>query len=59
MESTDQLSLEQQFQQRQFSDQVRRLSPADAQDLLIELHRQMMVKDNVYQQLLKPSLTIN
>ena len=54
MNQSSQLSLEQEFNLRRFSDQVRNLSREQAQDLLIELGRQMMIKDNLYKQLLQP-----
>ena len=54
MNQSSQLSLEQEFNLRKFSDQVRNLSREQAQDLLIELNKQMMIQQNLYQQLLKP-----
>ena len=54
MNQSSQLSLEQEFKLRKFSDQVRNLSREQAQDLLIELNRQMIIQENLYQQLLKP-----
>ena len=56
MDQSSQLSFEQEFSLRRFSDQVQNLSREQAQDLLIELSRQMMIKDNLYKQLLKPYL---
>ncbi len=53
------LSLEQEFSLRQFSDQVRSLSSGEAQHLLIELNRQMMIKDNLCRHLLKPDWLFN
>jgi len=53
MKYSEQLSLEQEFNLRLFADQVRTLSPEQAQDLSIELYRQMMLKDNMYQELIK------
>jgi hypothetical protein len=53
MKYSEQLSLEQEFNLRRFADQVRTLSPEQARDLSIELYRQMMLKDNLYEELLK------
>ena len=53
MNYPEQLSLEQEFDFRMFADQVRTLSPEQAQDLSLELYRQMMLKDNLYQEILK------
>ncbi len=53
MKDSEQLSLEQEFNLRIFTDQVRTLSPELAQDLSLELYRQMMLKDNLYEELLK------
>ena len=53
MNYSEQLSLEQEFNLRRFADQVRTLSPEQAQDLSLELYRQMMLKDNLYQEILK------
>ncbi len=46
------LTLEQEFNQRLFSDQVQHLSREEAQELLLLLHEQMMLRDNVYKALL-------
>lgn len=53
MKYSEQLSLEQEFNLRIFADQVLTLSLEQAQDLSIELYRQMMLKDNMYEDLLK------
>ncbi len=53
MESSEQLSLEQQFSLRTFTDLVRSLSPEESQGLSVELYRRMMLKDNLYEELLK------
>ncbi len=53
MKYSKQLSLEQEFDLRRLTTQVRTLSPEQAQDLSLELYRQMMLKDNLYQELLK------
>ena len=59
MNYSEQLSLEQKFELRIFADQVRTLSPEQAQDLSLELYRQMMLKDNLYQELLRDYWGIN
>ena len=45
------LSLEQKLDHRIFSDSVQELSREDAQNLLVEMHKQMMFKDNLYKEL--------
>ena len=47
------LSLEQQFKLQVLRDEVKVLSKEQAQDYLIEVFRQMMVKDNLVKHLLK------
>lgn len=51
MESNS-LSMEQQFKLRVLSEQVQGLSREQAQDYLMEVMRQMMVKDNIVKNLL-------
>ncbi len=46
------LSLEQEFSHRSFSDRVKQLSHEEATELLIEMHKQMLYKDNVYKELI-------
>ena len=53
MNYSEKLSLEQEFNLRKFADQVRTLSSEQAQDLSLELYRQMMLKDNLYEDLLQ------
>ena len=45
------LSVEQQFNHRLFSDRVKHLSAEQAQDLLVQMHKQMLYKDNLYREL--------
>jgi hypothetical protein len=59
MKDSEQLSLEQEFNLRRFADLIRTLSPEQAQDLSLELYRQMMLKDNLYGELLKDYWGIN
>lgn len=58
MNRMGQLSVEQEFNLRRFSDEVQHLSREQAQELLIELNKQMMIKDNLFKQLLKPHLGV-
>ena len=53
MKDSEQLSLEQKFNLRTFADLVQTLSSEEAQGLSIELYRRMMLKDNLYQELLR------
>ncbi|NJM75906.1 MAG: NblA-related protein [Acaryochloridaceae cyanobacterium RU_4_10] len=50
------LSLEQQFSLRAFSEQVKDLSREQAQDFLVDLYRQMMVKESLYKQIMKQQI---
>lgn len=45
------LSIEQEFNHRVFASRVQGLSREEAQDLLVQLHEQMLHKDNIYKQL--------
>ena len=47
------LSLEQQFNLRSFQDQVQNMSREQAQDFLVKLYEQMLVREATYQNLLK------
>lgn len=53
MNDSKKLSLEQEFNLRTFADQVGNLTSEEARDLSIELYRRMMLKDNLYEELLK------
>ncbi len=53
MDMPGQLTLEQQFQLQVVKEQVRNLSQEDAQNYVVEVMRQMMVKDNLVKHLLK------
>ena len=53
MELSAQLSLEQQFKLKVLEEQVQDLSREQAQEYLLEMFRQMMVKDNLVKHLLK------
>lgn len=49
----NQLSMEQQFRLQVLSEQVQNLSKEEAQQYLLEMFRQMMVKDNLFKHLIK------
>jgi Phycobilisome degradation protein nblA len=53
MEFPTQLSIEQQFRLQTLKEQVKSLSQQEAQDFLLEVLRQMMVKDNLVKHLIK------
>jgi hypothetical protein len=53
MDLSGQLSLEQQFKLKVLQEQVQNLSKEQAQEYLLEMFRQMMVKDNLVKNLLK------
>jgi len=47
------LSLEQKFNLKLYEKQVKGLSPDESQTILLEVMRQLMVKDNILKHLLK------
>lgn len=53
METPGKLSLEQEFKLKVMRDQTRNLNLEQAQDCVIELLRQMMVKDNLFKQMIR------
>ena len=53
MDLSPQLSLEQQFKLKVLQEQVQDLTKEQAQEYLLEMFRQMMVKDNLMKHLLK------
>lgn len=53
MEIPSKLSLEQEFKLKLLQEQTRSLSLEQAQDYVVELIRQIMVKDNLLKQFLK------
>jgi Phycobilisome degradation protein nblA len=59
MNTPVQLSLEQQFNVRAFSEQVKDLSREQAQDFLVDLYRQMMIKETMYKGFLMQQLGVN
>ena len=48
----NQLSIEQEFSHRVFASKVKELDREQAQELLVQLHKQMLYKDNIYKQLI-------
>ncbi len=50
------LSLEQEFQKRVFAERVQELSKEQAQELAIELYKQIMLKENLYKDFIKNEL---
>jgi hypothetical protein len=53
MDAPGRLSIEQEFKLQVLKDQVKDLSREQAQEYLIEVFRQMMVKDNLMKHLIK------
>jgi hypothetical protein len=47
------LSLEQQFNIRSFETQVSRMSHEQAQEFLVKLYEQMIVRENMYKEFIK------
>jgi hypothetical protein len=47
------LSLEQQFSIRSFETQVEKMSREQAQDFLVKLYEQMIMRENMYKEFLK------
>jgi hypothetical protein len=56
MNTTVELSIEQQFSLRAFSEQVKDLSQEQAQSFLVDMYRQMIVKEKMYQNFLRQGL---
>lgn len=59
MNQQAELSLEQKFSLRIFADQVQHLSREQAQEFLLKLHEHMLLKENMYQSLLKHEWGLN
>jgi hypothetical protein len=53
MDRAIELTLEQEFSIRSFTDQVRQMSREQAQEFLIMQHKQMMIREIMYQEMLK------
>jgi hypothetical protein len=52
------LTIEQQFNMKVYEEQVKNLNAEQAQDFLIEVMRQLMIKDNVIRHLMKKGFSI-
>lgn len=59
MNQSTSLSIEQEFHLKSFAAQVHRMSQAQAQEFLIELHRQMIIKEKIYQHLIQQEWNLN
>lgn len=53
MSESIKLTLEQQFNLRSFETQVQRMSHEQAQDFLVKLYEQMMLRETMYKHFLK------
>lgn len=53
MSEQTRLTVEQQFHLRKIADQTKALSQEQAQELIVELQRHMMMKDNLFKQMIK------
>ena len=53
MDQVIELTLEQEFSLRSFTDQVRQMSPEQAQEFLILQYKHMMVREAMYQEILR------
>ncbi len=53
MSNPIELSLEQQFSIKSFESQVQKMSREQAQDFLIKLYEQMMMRETMYKEFLK------
>jgi hypothetical protein len=56
MNTSVELSLEQQFSLRAFSEQVKDLSQEQAQSFLVDMYKQMIIKEKMYQNFLRQGL---
>ncbi|MBR8828758.1 MAG: NblA/ycf18 family protein [Gomphosphaeria aponina SAG 52.96 = DSM 107014] len=53
MSNPIELSMEQQFSIRSFATQVEKMSPEQAQEFLVKLYEQMIVRENMYKEFIK------
>ena len=58
MSKRNTLSLEQEFILKKTATQAKALTPSQAQEVIVELQRQIMIKDNLYKQLIKQEWVI-
>jgi hypothetical protein len=56
METPGKLSMEQEFKLKVLREQVKSLNLEQAQDYIVELLRQIMVKDNLVKQMIRDNL---
>jgi Phycobilisome degradation protein nblA len=56
MKNLTELSFEQEFNLRVYTDQVQYLSLQEAQEFLLEILRQSMVKENLFRQMIKSGI---
>ncbi|GAB4215647.1 MAG: hypothetical protein OHK0012_16270 [Synechococcales cyanobacterium] len=56
MDHGEGLTLEQQFRQRAFESMVERMSPEQAQEFLVKLHKHMLLQELTYKNLLRAQL---
>jgi hypothetical protein len=56
MDMPMELTLEQEFNLKLYTEQVKDLSPAQSQEFLLEVLRQLMVKDNMLKHALKQTV---
>jgi hypothetical protein len=59
MNQSTSLSIEQEFHLKSFAAQVQHMSQEQAQEFLIELHWQMMIKEKMYQHLIQQEWNLN
>lgn len=56
MDITPELSLEQRFNLKVYAEQMKQMDPDETQACLLEVLRQLMIKENVIKQLLKQAV---
>jgi hypothetical protein len=56
MNQSHELTLEQEFEMTKFASQVQELTYEQAKGLLVELNRQMMIRESLYKQIMKNCL---
>lgn len=59
MDNTTELTLEQEFNLRNFEDQVQQMNLKQAQEYLVKLYQLMLVQKRVFQELMKRELNLN
>lgn len=53
MSHSQELSLEQKFSLRSFETQVKQMSQQQAQEFLVQLYEQMIIRENMYKDFIK------